>query len=146
MQNLKMRRRECAKLFSWKKWLKIPRSGEALLLQKANHATASIDVHNVVEVTIVYVTKYRSCDDVRSFLHCVDRVDVLPQRPSNGDGCRKMCPSMTGLAMSNRSRCGVDGGCLSGSPEGMVDGLVRSDVKDQSLQVVPRGRSRLEVV
>ena len=146
MQGRKTRRRKCANLFPWKKWLRTPRSGEALLLQKADHATASIDVHSVVGVTILYGTKYRSCDDVRSSLHCVDHVGVLPQRPSIGDGCKKMCPSMTGRAMSNHPRCGGDVGCRNGNPEGMVDELVRNGVRDQSLQVVPHGMTNPEVL
>ena len=83
----------------------------------------------------MYVRKCRSCDEFRSSLHCVDRVDVLPQRPSNDDDCRLMYLSRIGHAMSNRSRCCGGGGHLNGN----LDGMVRDGVKGQSLQVVFRG-------
>ena len=101
-----MRLQGCEELIFRKKWLEIPRSGEALLLQKAGHATASVVVHRVVELTIVYVTKFRSCSDVRSLLHCVGRVDVLLHKPGVGDGPGKMYPSMNGCAMSSRPNRG----------------------------------------
>ena len=83
----------------------------------------------------MYVRTCHSCDEFRSSLHCVGRVDVLPQRLSNDDGCRLMYPAKIGHAMSNRSRC-CDGGDHLG---GNLRGMVQDGVEYQSLQVVFRG-------
>ena len=137
----------CEEIIFRKKWLEIPRSGEALLPQKAGHATASVVVHKVVELTIVYVTKCRSGSDARSLLPGVGHVDVLLHRPNVGDGPGKMYPSMNGCAMSSRpNRGGVVVDFQSVSPDEMVGGLVLNDVKERDVLVVPCVKSRQVVV
>ena len=138
-----MRLRRCREIIFRKKWLEIPRSGEALLLQKAGHATASVVVHKVVELTIVCEMTCRSGIDALSLLHCGGPVDVLLHMPSVGDGRGKMYPSKNGCAMSSRpNRDGVVVDDQSVSPDEMVGGQVRNDVKERGVLVVPYGKSR----
>ena len=82
----------------------------------------------------MYARKCRNGDEFRSSLHCVDRVDVLPQRPSNDDGCRLIHLSRSDYAMLNRSKCWVGDGPLDGN----LDGMVQSGVEGRSPQVVFR--------
>ena len=71
---------------------------------KKREATVSIDTPNVVEITIGYVRRYRGGGEFRSSLHCVDRVDVLPQRQNSDGGHDRIHSSRSDRTMLNCSR------------------------------------------
>ena len=78
-----------------------PKGGRSIVTPKSGKATVSVDTHNVVEITIGTVRRYRDGGEFRSSLHCVDREDVLPQRQSSNSGRGRSHPTMSDRTMLN---------------------------------------------
>ena len=81
-----------------------PKVGRSIVTPKAREATVSIDTPNVVEITIAYVRRYHGGGEFRSSLHCVDHVDVLPQKQNSDDGLDRIHSSRSDHTMLNCSR------------------------------------------
>ena len=114
-----------------------------MLLQKAGHATASVVVHEEVELTIVYATRSHRCNDVRSLPRCAGLVDGLPHKLSVGGVPGMMCLSMNGCAMSNLPNRGGDVvDFRSVNADENVDGQDQREVKKRDVVVVQYELSR----
>ena len=111
-----------------------PKGGRSIVTPKSGKATVSVDTHNVVEITIGYVRRYRDGGEFRSSLHYVGRVDVLPQRQNSDDGRGRIHPSRSGRTLLNCSKWWNDDGLLDEDHDGMVS----SGVECRSLRVVVR--------
>ena len=78
-----------------------PKGGRSIVTPKSGKATVSVDTHNVVEITIGTVRRYRDDGRFRSLLHCVDRGGVLHQRQSSDGGRGLNHPTMSDRTMLN---------------------------------------------
>ena len=119
-----------------------PKGGRSIVTPKNGKATVSVDIHNVVGITIGYVRMYRDGGECRNSLHYVGRVDVLPQRQNSDDGRGRVHPSKSDHTMLNCSRCWIGDGLLDEDHDGMVS----SGVECRSLHVMVRVALSLEGV